>query len=599
MKTMKTTIGRGSLRRSLFFCVGFITLTLVAVACTKEKSEEENTLNLVISSNVKGLDPIDVSDVYSSRVTSQIFEGLLSYHYLKRPLEIIPQLAASMPTVSADGLVHTFKLKKGVKFQDDPCFPEGKGREITSNDFVYSWRRLADPRNRSEGFWVFDGHIKGLNEWRTAVGEGKADYSTPIEGLQTPDSETLIIKLTHPYFQLHYVLAMVVTAVVPKEAVEKYDKEILNHPVGTGPFRLESWVRNNKIVLVKNPSWTGQTYPTEGEPDDRAQGLLEDAGKPLPFADKVVMTELVEDQPRWLNFLKGNFDYAGIPKDNFDQAISGGALSEELKQKGMRLHVAQYPDLTYVAFNMEDPVLGKNKTLRKALSMATNTQISIEKFYNNRAIPAHSPVPPGIDGYDKDFVNPYQKYDLVKAKELMKEAGFPEGKGLPEFTFETTNSATARQVAEYFKQEMAALGVQIRIGVNTWPEFTTKVKEKRAQIWGIAWNADYPDSQNFYQLLYGKNVSPGPNGSNYVNKEFDELYEKALRLPMGQERTAIYKKMRAIVVEEAPWIFGVHRLGYVPSFHWLKNFKPHPIINDDVKYYRVDTKEKAKLKAKL
>ncbi|MAV91002.1 MAG: hypothetical protein CL676_06245 [Bdellovibrionaceae bacterium] len=580
----------------VFVALSFLGITL---GCTKKNSAKENVLNNAITANLKGMDPIYANDAYSNQVISNIYEPLFEYHYLKRPLELQPLVASAMPTASKDGLTHTIKIKKGIKFQDDEAFPEGKGRDLTAKDFIYSWKRLADPANQSDGFWIFDGKIKGLNEWREKMGKGEASYEDEIEGLQAPDDETLVIKLTKPYFQLYYVLAMNYSAPVPKEAVDKYGKEFINHPVGTGPFKLDSWTRNSKVVLVKNPTWHGGKYPSEGEEGDDARGLLKDAGKDLPFVDKVVYSEIIEDQPRWLNFMKGKLDIVIIPKDNFDTSVSGDKLSKDLTDKGLKLEINEEPDVTYMAFNMLDPILGKNLELRRAISLATDTNTLLERFYNGRGVNALSPIPPGIDGYDKDFKNPYKEFNIEKAKEHLKKAGYPDGKGLPEFEYSTTNSTTARQMAEYTQQNLAALGIKIRIAATSWPQFTDKLREKKAQMWGIAWSADYPDAENFLQLLYGKNVSPGPNSANYVNKKFDELYEKALKLPPSPERTVIYKQMKEIFVQDLPWIPNIHRKAYVLYHGWIENYKRHAIINGEAKYIRVNLNQKAKLAEKL
>ena len=576
-----------------------LVLGLTTTSCTKKSSEGENTINAVLRANLKGLDPVYASDTYSNSVVSQIYETLVHYHYLKRPLELAPLLAESLPEVTKDGLTHTFKIRKGVKFHDDPAFPEGKGRDITAQDFIYSWKRLMDPAAASDGAWIFEGRIVGLDKWREKLSKGEGKFEDEIEGITATNDHTLVIKLTKPYYQLHYVLAMGYASVVPKEAVDKYGKEFLNHPVGTGPFKFESWVRNSKVVLVKNPNWSGHTYPTEGEASDEANGLLADAGKKLPFVDKLVFHEIIEDQPAWLKFQKGQLDILGIPKDNFDSAVVNNNLSEDMKKKGMQLEVTVEPDVTYTAFNMLDPLIGKNENLRKAISMAIDTPTSIEKFYNGRAVTAHSPIPPGVDAYDPKFENPYKKFDVEKAKELLAKAGFPDGKNLPALTFSTTNSSTAAQMAEFFKLNMQQIGVEVKIEQSSWPQFTEKIRDKKAQIWGIAWLADYPDAENFLQLLYGKNSSPGPNGSNFKNKEFDDLYEKAALMPPGADRTKVYQRMRDIVVEQSPWVPGVHRLGYRLYHGWLKNYTSHSIVNDTFKYLRVDTKAQGDLKAKL
>lgn len=590
----------GKLHNSVRLFLAFALLATFA-GCTKKVDDKDNSINVVIVANVKGLDPLRANDLYSSMVIAHIFEGLLNYQYLKRPYELQPSLGDGMPTVTDNGLTYTFKIKKGVKFQDDPAFPGGKGRDVTSEDFVYSWKRLADPRNASEGFWVFDGKIKGLNEWANSLKMEKANYDTPVEGLQTPDHNTLVVKLIKPYYQLQYVLAMPFTAVVAKEVVQKYGNEVINHPVGTGPFQLESWVHNSKISLKKNPTFHGETYPTEGEPGDKEKGLLADAGKPLPFADKLVFTELIESQPRWQNFMKGNFEFLEIPKDNFDSAVKDKKIHPDLAAKGMSLDINPNLDVTYVAFNMKDALLGgpKGKELRRAIAYAIDAKTMTERFYNGRAIEAQSPIPPGISSYDPKFINPNQGLDLEKAKAQLVKAGFPEGKGLPALTYETLSDSTARQQAEFLQQNLAAIGVKLSISANSWPQFQEKIKGQKAQIFGIAWGADYPDAQNFYQLFYSKNMSPGPNDSSFSNAAFDKLYEQSLMTPPGPERDQLYTKMRDIVVEEAPWVYNHHRVGYRLVHGWVQNFKYHEVANDMFKYVKVDPKKRAELKVKL
>lgn len=584
------------LKKSAF--VASLCLALLS-ACTKKTSNTDNTIQVALTSNVKSLDPLAATDAYVNTVVGQVYETLLHYHYLKRPLQLEPQLAEALPEISKDGLTYTFKIKKGVKFHDDPAFPNGKGRELTAQDFIYSWKRLADPANQSEAFWVFDGKIKGLNEWREKIRKGEVNYDTPVEGLEAPDTHTLVIKLARPFYQLNYVLAMMPTAVVAKEAVEKYGKEFLNHMVGTGPFKFESWTRNSKVVLVKNPNFRVDKYPSEGEPGDKEKGFLNDAGANLPLVDKLVFNEIIEDQPRWLNFMKGDLDYVGIPKDSFDNAVKDNKLVPDLANKGVKLEINREPDVTYTAFNMDDPVVGKNLELRRAIALANDTNTLIQKFYNGRGIVAQSPIPPDIDGYDDNFKNPYKEFNVAKAKEHLAKAGYPEGKGLPTLEYATVNSSTSRQMAEFFQQNMEKIGIKVKISSSSWPQFTDKIREKKAQLYSIAWSADYPDAENFLQLLYGPNASPGTNGSNWKNKEFDELFKKASLTPPGPERTKMYQAMRDIFVKELPWVPMSHRLSYTVYYDWLKNFKNHSIIIDNYKYLRVDPARRAELKAKF
>ncbi len=546
------------------------------ISCTKKEISNEKVLNLVVGSEVKGMDPIYSNDRYSSNETARVYESLLEYHYLRRPYQLSPNLAEAMPEVSNNGLTYTFKIRKGVKFHDDKAFPGGKGRELVAEDFVYSIKRLADPKLQGLGWWTIDGKLKGLNEWREKNSNAETvNYDEVIDGVKTIDSHTLQFTLVKPFPQFLYSLAMTFTSAVAKEVVEFYGKEFLNHPVGTGPFILPEFKQSNKIEYVKNPTYREKTFPCDAT-EEFEKMAKEYCGKKLPLVEKVVVSIIKEDQPRWLNFQKGNLDFIGIPKDNFDAAVTpSNELATDLSTKGIDLLIQPSLDVTYTAFNLDLELL-KNKKLRQALSLSYDVDTSNKLFYNNRALPAQSLVPPGIAGYEKDFKNTYRGHgkdeEIAQAKKLLAEAGYPEGKGLKELTYDCPSSTVSRQIGEYTKQQFAKIGVKIRVVQNTWPELQKKIDTRQVELWSIAWGADYPDAENFLQLLYGPNKVPGANGSGYNNASFNRLYESASTMQDSPERTALYEKMTRMAAEEMPWIFGVHRQNYVLKHSWLKNY---------------------------
>ena len=315
-----------------------------------------------------------------------------------------PLLAEAMPTVSKDGLTYTFKIRKGIFFHDNSSFPGGKGRELTAKDFEYSLKRLADPRVHSTGFWILEGRIKGLDEWHKKYTDNttaKPDYNEEVEGLRALDDRTLQIVLKQPYPQLQNALAMPYTSAVAKEVVEKYGQEFMNHAVGTGAFILESYAAD-QIIYKKNPNYWGK-FPSDGP--------AEDAGKALPLVDGVNVRVIVEDQPRWLHFMKGDIDYVAIPKDNFGSAVTlkdkskpatveNLELTEEMKKKNIELFGAVALDFTYTAFNTDSKEIPqfKDKRVRQAISLAVDETEAIQLFYNGRATSAQTPIPPGISG---------------------------------------------------------------------------------------------------------------------------------------------------------------------------------------------------------
>lgn len=543
---------------------------------------------------IRGFDPITAGDVPTAAAIYKIYEGLLEYEYLARPYKVRPMLAESLPEVSADGLKYTFKIKPGVRFHDNPCFPGGKGRKLTAEDFVYSWKRLADVRNKSTGYWIFEGRIVGLDEFHKKSINERVNYDEPVEGVQALDRYTLQIKLTEPYPQLLWILTMDYAFAVPREAVERYGGEFLNNPVGTGPFLVKNWRRSYRIEFVRNPNYHGDTYPSEGEPGDREAGLLDDAGKPLPMLDSLVQYVISDDSTEWLMFLSGRLAASGIGRSNFDAVITGQKeLTPELKARGIRLEKSPLMDTTYIGFNMEDPVVGPNKKLRQALSCA----IDIEKyckFYNDRLMPAKGPIPPKVAGHDADGPYPYP-FDLERAKRLLTEAGYPEGRDPKtgrrlQLTMETGSAADpeVRQANELIASFLAEIGVDLKVSPNNWPEYLKKLERRQVQLYQLIWRIDYPDAENFLMLFYSKNASPGPNHTNYNNPAFDRLYDMIRTMQDSPERTAIYRQMAGMVVEDAPWIFMTHPLAYGLYQPWLKNFKPHDFPYPNLKFYKVE-----------
>jgi ABC-type transport system substrate-binding protein len=549
-----------------------------------------------ISSKVRGMDPMDIGDTTSSAMASNIFDCLYQYHYLKRPYELVPSLAAEMPTVSEDGLTYTIKLRDDVYFQDDECFTAtgGKGRKLVADDIVYSWKRIADIKNVSKNWWIFDGRIKGFDDFReytkTAADKKDVDYSRPVEGLVAVDDHTLQVTLVKPWPQVVYMMSHLPTAAVPREAVEHYGEEFINHPVGTGPYRLKEWRHGSKIVLERNPTYREELYPTEGEPGDEAKGLLADAGKPMPLIDRVEISVIEEDQPLWLKFVGGELDIGGIPKDNFDTAISPNReLTPELQAKGIVLEIYDDPATFWYGLNMEDPVVGKNLPLRQAMNLAIDRQEYLKLFLNNRGTPARGVLPPMLSGYDPDLNSPYTVYDPDLAREKVKEAEKVHGGPLPTIilTMGGTGS-TDRQQGEWLKRAYEKVGIKLDVDYMDWPSAQEKVKTKSAQMYAMGWVADIPDAENFMQLFYGPNASPGPNNMNYKNPEADKLYERLSVMENSPERNEIVRQMQQTVVDDLPCVLTVPRVVFLLHYDWLHTYKPHVFGYGLGKYRNVD-----------
>ncbi|MEW6055606.1 MAG: ABC transporter substrate-binding protein [Bdellovibrionota bacterium] len=577
--------------RHLVIAVLLVVAAPAWFGCTR-KRELGNVVRVALRDKPRSLDPAIAHDYYSHVLLRRAYEGLVQYHYLKRPYELEPLLIETMPAVSKDQKTYTFRLKQGVRFHDDKAFKDGKGRPLRAQDFVYSFKRLADPKVGSTGWWILDGLIVGLNEWRDqALESGQTAYDASVGGLKAIDDHTLQVRLTKPFPLFLHRLTMPYANVVAREVVEFYGKDFQNHPVGTGPFRLTNFTQN-QWVWERNPSYHPQIYPKEGSEGDKELGLLKDAGKPIPFLDKIIDDILIEDQPTWLSFMKGDHDYLmRIPKDNPAAAISSdGKPSKEIRDKHIQLHLTPSVAFNYIVFNMEDPVVGgeKNKFLRKAISLAFDEAPAIEKFYLGLGLKAESPIPPGIWGYDPNYRNPSRQYSLVKAREILAKAGHADGRGVPELTYDVQTGQVYRQLGEYFQRSVAELGIKVNLNVVLWPEMMKRARQKQVQILGLSWVYDYPDAENGWQLLYSRNEAPGSNLANYENPKFDRLYEQAAVLPNGAQRKALFVKMREMLSEDVPWVLTVHQNESRLSHGWTHNLKIHAFEHCAEKYLRVD-----------
>ncbi|MBP8990575.1 MAG: hypothetical protein KBG82_01200 [Spirochaetes bacterium] len=566
---------------------------------------KEKVLYSSIPEKIKGFDPTVITDLYTATVGGNIFEGLFQYKYLSDIYELEPCLADGMPAVSKDNLTYTFKIKKNISYYDPEkkVFKNGKGRAVVANDFVYTLLRLGDPNNtESGGWWLFDGFIKGFDVWRDAAEKnGAADYSKLPEGVKIIDNYTFSITLNTPYPQILYCFAMTFTWPVAKEVVDVYGEDWINHPIGTGPYALDhkQTIVDNQFVLTRNPYYRNEYYPREAGEKAKSLGLLKYAGKKLPFIDKLVYYVIEETNPAWLKLMAGELDIGGIPKDQFAKSITPTKdLTPELKEKGLTLDINPTLDVTYTFFNMEDPILGKNRKLRQAISMAQDRDKMIQIFYNNRAIKAQTVIPPGLGGYDPKYVNPYGVYNVEKAKQLIAEAGYPEGKGLPAFMYTTLTSTTSRQMAEFNKNNWAQIGIVLNIETCDWPTFLSKIDTHQVQIGGIAWGADYPDAQNFLQLLYGPNKAPGPNSANYDNPEFNALYDQFKVMGESKKRNELYSKAAKIAAEDCPWVLGVHRESYSLVYNWVLNYFFRDIGYGYSKYRDIDMAKRDAMKGK-
>ena len=552
-----------------------------------------------------GFDPIAVSDLYSNTIIEAIIEPMLAYDYLARPMKLVPLTLSEMPEVSNNGSSFTFKLKRGIVFADDPAV-KGKRRELVAQDYAYSIRRLFDPALRSPWLFLLDGKIIGMDDVvAKAKASNKFDYDAPIAGLEVVDRYTLRINLKEPDYNLLYILAMPTLGALAREVVEQYGADISGHPVGTGPYILKSWTRGHKMILDANRTFRQSHFestPGNDAVDQQIATRLE--GKTLPIIGRVEVTVIEEAQPFWLAFLGGELDLSGIPNEFINQVIPGGKLIPSLVKKGIRHYQSAEPDLTYTFFNMDDPIVGgygKEKiALRRAISSGYNTQQEIQIIRKNQAVQAQSPIAPGVAGYDPRFRTDLNDYNPAKAKALLDHFGYrdrdgdgyrelPDGKPLA-IEQASVASGDNRQFDELWKRNMDAIGIKMTFKKGKWPELVKASKLGKLQMWGAAWIADYPDGENYLQLLYGKNEDA--NTARFKLPAYDRLYEKIKRMPDSPERTKLYQDMSKLVLVYAPWKLGVHRIANSVAQPWVSSLKRHPIMHSPWKFLDIDLEKR-------
>lgn len=542
-----------------------------------------------------GFDPAQISDLYSRYVTAHIFEAPLTYDHLARPFKLKLSTAAEMPEMSPDFTSCVVKLKRGIHFADDPAFKEQK-RELVAQDYVYSWKRFFDPRWKAPyiASWSLLRFV-GLNEYREQVLKTKVpfDYDREIEGLRALDRYTLQIKLAEPEPRFLYSLTTPdVAGAVAREVVEAYGDAMMEHPVGTGPFRLAEWRRSSRIVLERNPTYREVRYDAEPNPDDEAGKALAQRfrGKRLPMIDRVELSVIDENQPRYLSFVNSQQDLLErIPLDFANLAAPGGKLAPNLAKRGVRLERRVAADLVMTYYNMEDPVIGGMEPEKVALRRAINLAIDIDKeirlFRRGQAIVAQTPIMPMTYGYDPHVVSEMGQFDPARAKALLDSYGYvdrdgdgfrerPDGQPLV-LEYSTQPDQISRQNDELWKKNMEAVGLRVVFKTAKWPEQLKQARAGKLMMWGVGLAAASPDGQGALGRGYGPDAG-GQNLARFRLAEFDRGYEKMKKIPDGPERLELFERLNKILIAYAPYKFHVHRIVSDLTHPWLIGYRRPP-----------------------
>ncbi len=638
-----------------------------------KEDNQQSILYESFSERPKHLDPVAAYSSNEYLFISQIYEPPLQYHYLKRPYQLVPLTTTKMPEVvylNAQGQAlpanatdrdiaitdYSNERKAGIRYQPHPAlatnnqgeyryhqlsnsqianansladFSETGSRELIAEDYVYQIKRLAHPKNQSPIAEILKNYIVGFADFAEKIKSQPktAIKNAAISGVQATSRYQYRIRINGKYPQFQFWLAMPFFSPMPWEAEAFYEQASLADknitldwfPIGTGAYWLAENNPNRRMILAKNPLYHGETYPTEGEPGDQAKGLLDDAGKALPFIDKVVFMLEKETIPYWTKFLQGYYDASGIASDNFDQAIQfTGAgeigLTDTMREKGIKLETAVTLSSFYMGFNMQDATVGgdseRARKLRLALSIAIDYEEFISIFTNGRGVVAQGIVPPGIYGYAEQQagINPYvydwlngkpQRKNIDAAKRLLAEAGYANGidpatKQPLILYFDTAaSSIDDRPRMNWYRKQLEKIGIKLVIRATDYNRFQEKMRLGNAQLFVWGWNADYPDPENFFFLLYGSNSKVkygGENAVNYANPAFDRLFEQMRNQDNGEQRYQTIQAMQEIIRHDAPWIFGFHPKNFSLFHSWYKNLKPNLMANNTIKYTRIDAK---------
>jgi ABC-type transport system substrate-binding protein len=518
------------------------------------------------------LDPARASTLYANFLAVNLYDTLYRYKYLARPYELEPNLAQNLPRVSADGLTYTIRIKPGVHFIDDPAFPEGKGRPVSARDFVYSIKRHFDPETRAQGAWLWQNRIVGLDEWKE---KGSIDEHE-VTGLRALDDRTIQIQLISPYPQLLHTLTQGFSAIIPREAVAFYGKELAVHPVGSGPYRLASF-NTARAVMERNAGFRQEPFSLAHEGFNPAMqstyGLEHLEGLLPPFMDRIEVEFIAEDAARWNAFIAGELDFVKTPVSQLDQVLQSRhpPMLKPALADDFHLQASLESGFVHTDFNMADQRIGyhpdpeknaRNKALRCAIIKAFDWDKRNEIFYYGIGQVFPGIIPPVAPEFDPHQDKTIISRDLDAARHLLRSHGWNAG-NLPDLEFGFTSGVTERQMFEQFRSFMTDIGYprdKIHpLTFATYGDYAQAYLNREVMLMTIGWTMDYPDAENTIQLFYGPNESPGSNSANYNNEEFNRLYRASSTMQASPVRTTMYRDMNRIVIEDCATISGISR----------------------------------------
>ncbi|MCM2351465.1 MAG: ABC transporter substrate-binding protein [Bacteriovoracaceae bacterium] len=567
--------------------IGLISLTLWSWNQLNLTPIEKTSLRLSLDNVVESLDPAKAYSDDSLFVSAQVLEPLYQYHYLKRPYEIQPLLAEGLPHISNKGQLIKIKLKKDVFYHPHPAF-NNQPRELVADDFVIQFKRLAMNELKSPGRGLFLGLIEGFSNYNELIQNNWANLSkVPLKGVQAINKYTLQIELLKSEPNINYYLALNFLSPVPWELVKYFKNNLDSVLVGTGPYTLKT-SSNDSIEMEKFKNYRSDFYPTSGDRYANVQKLLDSSKEKIPFIDNLKFYVMNNEEKRWEKFFNHEIDLVTVPKTFIDKLYDEkGELQENIKSR--QIELKHFPILAnrWLAFNMRDPIVGKNDHLRRAIAYAIDYDKYIKLLSNNTNLRANSVLVPGISGYlpAKDF---RFKYDPGLAREYLKMAGFDSPSKMPKIVYSTRGTqGVSIEEANFIKEQLENIGLKVEIQVLSFSEFLEKGRAGKLMFFTDNWLFDYPDGENIFQLLVTSNF-PGVNKSGYSNEKMDELYLKLKETSNMDQRDLIIHEMEEIVFADLPWIPMMYESSFVLHYPEIKNFRKSSIIRNYVKYLKIE-----------
>lgn len=545
-------------------------------------SKPNQLLNLRLKSKLTTLDPARAFDKSSLEVLGSVYEPLYQYHYLIRPHKVIPLLAVGQPEVSSDGLVYRIKIKKGIKYHDHPAF-NGKARYVQAQDFVTQLKRIAYLPLKSPGHGMLRGLLKGFDQYSKLVGQ---DYSkllkTSFQGAVAIDDHTLELRLQKKVSNLVHLLTLSFFVPIPVEILGNVNLE--NSSLGTGPYVLHD-ITAKRYHLKKFQDYRKALYPSIGDRNAHGAKLLADAHKKIPFLDNVYYRVIESDLEAWKEFTDKNIDFMEVPKSRMDEIIDyRGKIKKEYAKQDIELSI--YPAMInrWLSFNFNDPLVGKNKKIREAISLAIDRNLYNIKIKQSTAHVANSIFTPGIEGYDTNrSLN--NVIDIEHAKKLLKDLGYDKSNPLTLKYSTRTKGVDGIEEASFLKKSLEQIGVNLEVEFLDFSEFLRKGRSGQLQFFTDNWIYDYPDPLNMLQLLHSKN-HPGINKSAFNSQKFDKLYKQLEQTIDPIKRKALFYKIENEVISNVAWIMLCYERDVMVTHKRVRNLRKSSFIRNYIKYIR-------------